>query len=171
MLPHVLVLTFNGFCQPYCENPCTVLNGDIERECGACSDPAMACRPGAPGYGTLHWSSNDPHSSQWAWQGASPQTWLDVQDEEGGQTSWGAGSPGSPPQTWWSQSSGEHGFRQDGSGSRNDNIARAFERMEQCKRDQATYTRNIEAAADQMRTAEASRCPQHPNPHGQFLRL
>ena len=36
-------------CLSHCEEPCTNLNGNVEEECGACSEPT-ACRPGAEGY-------------------------------------------------------------------------------------------------------------------------
>jgi diketogulonate reductase-like aldo/keto reductase len=37
-------------CEDWCVEPCSVLNGDVERECGGCSAPEYRCREGAPGF-------------------------------------------------------------------------------------------------------------------------
>jgi hypothetical protein len=36
-------------CEPWCESPCTELNGDVKFECGGCSS-SHTCTPGAPGF-------------------------------------------------------------------------------------------------------------------------
>lgn len=38
------------FCFKFCASPCAKLNGDVLYECGACSSPSFACRPGSPGF-------------------------------------------------------------------------------------------------------------------------
>ena len=40
-----------GTCRPWCVEPCEVLNGAIQHECGGC-DEFHACRPGSPGFNT-----------------------------------------------------------------------------------------------------------------------
>lgn len=37
-------------CEPFCVEPCEVLNGNPEHECGACESSGFACFPGAPGF-------------------------------------------------------------------------------------------------------------------------
>jgi hypothetical protein len=36
-------------CEPYCNNPCEILNGKHVVECGSCQPP-VECRPGMPGF-------------------------------------------------------------------------------------------------------------------------
>ena len=38
-------------CEPWCSEPCEVLNGNVEEECNDCTDE-FACQPGATGYTT-----------------------------------------------------------------------------------------------------------------------
>jgi hypothetical protein len=40
-----------GVCEPWCTEPCGVLNGIVELECGTCDPTKTACFPGADGYG------------------------------------------------------------------------------------------------------------------------
>lgn len=54
----VLTLTFDGktraqLCEEWCTELCTMLNGDVEYECGACdaNDSRFRCKPGAIGFG------------------------------------------------------------------------------------------------------------------------
>ena len=37
-------------CEPFCSESCTVLNGDVGYECGACSGSRYKCQPGAVGF-------------------------------------------------------------------------------------------------------------------------
>ena len=37
-------------CEAWCAEPCSVLSGDVERECGGCTAPEYRCHEGAPGY-------------------------------------------------------------------------------------------------------------------------
>ena len=39
-------------CEPFCKEPCAVLNGNIADECGGC-DATFTCRPGAHGFPTV----------------------------------------------------------------------------------------------------------------------
>ena len=36
-------------CEPWCKEPCAILNGNVQDECSGCADN-FACRPGAPGF-------------------------------------------------------------------------------------------------------------------------
>ena len=48
LLAGLAVLT-DARCEPYCEEQCTELNGDVGAECGGCGE-SYACRPGATGF-------------------------------------------------------------------------------------------------------------------------
>ena len=37
-------------CEPWCSEPCGVLNGNVEQECGSCDLEAHRCRRGQPGF-------------------------------------------------------------------------------------------------------------------------
>ena len=37
-------------CEPWCEEPCAFLNGDVRYECNSCVGAQFRCRPGEPGY-------------------------------------------------------------------------------------------------------------------------
>ena len=43
-----------ALCEACCALPCTELNGDVEKECGACSSQSHECYPGALGYPDQH---------------------------------------------------------------------------------------------------------------------
>ncbi len=38
-------------CEPFCQSPCSELNGQLDEECGGCTGPQHMCRPGQPGFG------------------------------------------------------------------------------------------------------------------------
>lgn len=40
-------------CEPFCDELCADLNGDIVHECGDCKEEMFACRPGEPGFPAL----------------------------------------------------------------------------------------------------------------------
>ena len=68
LLPLVLFATRAAAgpqCEPFCSEPCDVLNGDIAHECGACSETAAGCRPGAAGWrgGSVSPVDGDAHTS------------------------------------------------------------------------------------------------------------
>jgi len=52
-----LVASANAACQPWCDNPCPELNGDVTQECNDCSD-SNGCYPAAPGYNRKQDSGN-----------------------------------------------------------------------------------------------------------------
>ena len=39
-------------CEPWCSEPCTALNGNVQIECGLCEAGSSRCHPGAEGYET-----------------------------------------------------------------------------------------------------------------------
>ena len=46
-----LTRTVSAACEPWCTEPCTVLNGDVTRECDECdTGDGFLCHPGAVGY-------------------------------------------------------------------------------------------------------------------------
>ena len=40
-------------CYDFCSDPCHLLNGNIEQECGACTGSQWQCRPGEPGFARI----------------------------------------------------------------------------------------------------------------------
>ena len=40
----------HAVCEPHCRESCTVLNGNVENECGACASEEYLCRRGQPGF-------------------------------------------------------------------------------------------------------------------------
>ena len=46
----VVVATVSANCEPWCSEPCTVLNGNVQVECGGCDVRGSGCFPGAQGY-------------------------------------------------------------------------------------------------------------------------
>ena len=37
-------------CEAWCSNPCAILNGNVEQECGTCTSAKYECRRGQPGF-------------------------------------------------------------------------------------------------------------------------
>lgn len=67
-------------CSAHCKEPCKVLNGDVEWECGACVESIHRCRPGAADF--------PQRSAALLPTQASPATTHDCADEEPNCRSW-----------------------------------------------------------------------------------
>ena len=59
-----------SICEPFCSDPCVVLNGDVTYECGACEGVQYKCKPGAIGFDT--WQERSKSKKVQA-QGGAPQ--------------------------------------------------------------------------------------------------
>ena len=46
LLAAALLVAAAGRCEPFCDNPCDTMNGNVEQECASCQPPVV-CRPGA----------------------------------------------------------------------------------------------------------------------------
>jgi len=61
-------------CEPWCSEPCTVLNGNVELECPDCKPGTHGCYPGAEGYSSWEERNVQFHGSNSAttYQGGNP---------------------------------------------------------------------------------------------------
>ena len=66
-----------ALCEPWCENPCTDLNGAVANECSSCVSP-FACRPGQPGFDTSRKNSQAANM-----QSHNPQVPADTSPADG----------------------------------------------------------------------------------------
>ena len=48
----LLAVVIAGVCEPWCTEPCEVLNGNVQLECNDCAANGAGCHPGAAGYDT-----------------------------------------------------------------------------------------------------------------------